>query len=273
MREGLLHCTTKREGKTVIFSRGSFLGRSRAAHNINPTKVSSSSFRTGGRKRCAFRSQLFFQLFCFFLSRRGNNSCGSTRANRGISPRKRFEWRLERERLLLSANNGGKKGLPFFLSPRFLCGLSRLALSRDLFFPSPVIGCSHNGEGFNKSHSHQIRTKVLSLQYKKFPFPRRFLWQKLVNVVLRECEHFQIESLSPCLPQPTNHSFHFPLLFLPRLFPVQFVSVCHADYLEIRGATAAEPLSFPLLLRRVIERRRWMKRGGLSCFPCRCTLV
>ena len=25
--EGLLHCTTKSEGKTVIFSRGSFLGR------------------------------------------------------------------------------------------------------------------------------------------------------------------------------------------------------------------------------------------------------
>ncbi len=137
-----------------------------------------------------------------------------------------------------------EKGASFFSFAAFFVRAFK-ALSRDLFFPSPVIGCSHNGEGFNKPHSHQIRTKVLSLQYKKFPFPRRFLWQKLVNVVLRECEHFQIESLSPCLPQPTNHSFHFPLLFLPRLFPVQFVSVCHADYLEIRGATAAEPLSFP----------------------------
>ncbi len=36
-----------------------------------------------------FDPSCFSGFFRFFLSRRGNNSCGSTRANRGISPRKK----------------------------------------------------------------------------------------------------------------------------------------------------------------------------------------
>ena len=91
----------------------------------------------------------------------------------GFPPEKRFEWRLERGRLLLSANNGGKKGLPFFLSPPFLCGLSRLFLA-TFSFPLPSSGTLITGRDSTNHIPIKKEPKFFRYNIKNFPFPGDF---------------------------------------------------------------------------------------------------